>query len=121
MEKEKEVKAYTASSRMQRIEALLNNGKVDRVPLWFMMEGFCSRTAGYPIDTFYTDVRKSFWSQVWTYEMYEIDEDPKWQHGAPPAWEFGGEMKFPSGEWMQGVLRPQSREIRGRCVETEDA
>jgi uroporphyrinogen decarboxylase len=95
--KEREI----ASSRMQRIEALLNNERIDRVPLWFMMEGFCSKTAGYEISSFYTDINKSFWSQVWTYEMYEIDEDPRYQYGACGAWEFGGEIKYPSGEWMQ--------------------
>ena len=33
--------------------------------------------------------------------MYDIDEDPRFQYGACGAWEFGGEIKMPSGEWMQ--------------------
>ena len=90
-------------SRMQRIHALLENEKVDRVPLWFMMEGFCPLTAGYSINSYYTDVEKSFWSQVWTYEMYELDEDPKWSHSAGGAIVFGGEIRFPTEEWMQAI------------------
>lgn len=103
--------ANEVTTKMQRIEALLNDEKVDRVPLWFMMEGFCSKTVGYEISSFYTDVNKSFWSQVWTYEMYEIDEDPRYQYGACGALEFGGEIKQPSGEWMQApsVLRNPAR------------
>ena len=103
MKLEKTFERQEPFSRMQRIEALLKNEKVDRVPLWFMMEGFCSKTAGYSIDTFYTDLEKSFWSQVWTYEMYELDEDPRWQHSGSGASVFGGEIRFPSGEWMQGI------------------
>lgn len=101
MKKIDESREKRISSRMQRIEVLLNDQKIDRVPLWCMMEGFCSKTVGYSINSFYTDLEKSFWSQVWTYEMYGLDEDPRWMYGASGAWEFGGEIKFPTGEWMQ--------------------
>ena len=45
--------AKEVTTKMQRIEALLNDEKVDRVPLWFMMEGFCSKTVGYEISSLF--------------------------------------------------------------------
>ena len=66
MKKGKNVEGPLASSRMQRIEALLNNERVDRVPLWFMMEGFCARTLRIAF--------KSSGCIVLLFKLFQLDE-----------------------------------------------
>lgn len=85
----------------ERLDALLNGKKVDRVPLYHFILGFCARNVGYPIATIYSDPEKSFQAQLWTLEQYGFDGGPDYGYASYGAWEFGGEIKFPRGEYEQ--------------------
>lgn len=86
----------------ERMDALLRGKPVDRVPLiLFAGLGFCGRNAGYSAATMYSDPEKSFQAQLWTMEQYGFQPEPNLSYASYGAWEFGGEIKFPSGEWEQ--------------------
>ncbi len=85
----------------ERLEALLNHQKIDRVPLWPFTLGFCARNVGYPLASIYNDPEKSFWAQLWTQEQYGYDGYPQYAYASYGSWEFGGEVKFPTSEWEQ--------------------
>ena len=82
---------------------MLGGERPDRIPFFPFARGFCSRTVGYTIGSLYSDPEKSFWSQLCTQEMYDHDETLKFSSACFGAWEFGGEIKFPSGEWEQSI------------------
>jgi uroporphyrinogen decarboxylase len=94
----------------ERLEALWARQKPDRVPLFPLAGGFASLNAGYSINDIYTDYRKCIDAQRWASEQYG------WLAGticvvgplsASPVEEFGGEVKYPTGEYAQapGVER----------------
>lgn len=108
MREGKEMGLHTVKPQAQRMRALLSGERVDRVPLFSAhMTGFCARNLGYPLAAAYSDVEKSFWSQVWTQEQYGFEAIPVYSYASYGAWEFGGELKLPSSEWDQApsVLR----------------
>ena len=88
----------------ERMRALLAGQPIDRVPFFPFTRGFCARNVGYPLESFYTDPEKSFWAQVWTQEMYGYDGSPAIGYAAYGAWEFGGEVRFPSSQWEQAPI-----------------
>ena len=85
----------------ERLEALLDGRKIDRVPFYHFLLGFCARNVGYPIAVMYSDPQKSFQAQAWTFEQYGIDGGPDYGYASYGGWEFGGEIKFPDGEHEQ--------------------
>jgi uroporphyrinogen decarboxylase len=99
---------------LDRVNALLAGQKVDRVPLYHFVLGFCAKNVGYPIASMYNDPEKSFKAQMWTFEQYGIDGGPDFGYASYGGWEFGGDIKFPSGEWEQapshGSFAVQSEE-----------
>ena len=88
-------------SNSDRAEALLRGEKVDRVPLYHFLLGFCARNVGYKTADMYANPRKSFQAQLWTFEQYGIDGGPDYGYASYGGWEFGGEIKMPEGEWQQ--------------------
>jgi uroporphyrinogen decarboxylase len=93
-------------SSIERMNALFSGKSLDKVPfLPFDLScgagWFCARNVGYPVDSVYNDPEKSFWAQVWTKEQYKYDGNPVFSYASYGAWEFGGEIKFPAGEWEQ--------------------
>ncbi len=91
---------YSAIHR-DRVEALLKGEKVDQVPLFHFIIGFCARNVGYSVADMYRDPEKSFMAQLWTFEQYGVDGGPDYGYASYGGWEFGGEIKFPSSEWQQ--------------------
>jgi len=92
----------------ERLRALLAGNPIDRVPLFPLhVLGFSAINVGYSLASIYNDPIKSFWAQVWTQEQYGYEFMPIYNFSAYGAWEFGGELKFPSSEWDQApsVLR----------------
>jgi uroporphyrinogen decarboxylase len=53
------------------------------------------------LSEFYSNPKKSFEAQLWTAQMYGQDESLKYGIAVFGAWEFGGEMRMPSGEYDQ--------------------
>ena len=90
---------------IERVNALLNGKPVDRVTvwLWLLSSPFAARNVGYSVASSYSDPEMSFWSQVWTREMYGSDDIPRPTFGGTVSntWAFGGEIKLPSGEYSQ--------------------
>jgi len=84
-----------------RLDALLKCKRLDMVPLYHFMFGFCATNVGYPVASMYNDPQKSFMAQLWTFEQYGIDGGPDYGYASYGGWEFGGEIKFPSSEWQQ--------------------
>jgi len=90
----------------ERMEALWNRQKPDRVPIWGLSSGFSALNVGYHISDFYTDAKKAADAQRWTNEQYG------WQsitvslgtYCAFAAEEFGGEVKWPNGDSMQAPV-----------------
>lgn len=88
-------------TRRERIDALLRGQPIDRVPLFPFLLGFCAKNAGYPIATIYSDAEKSFEAQLRTIEQYGFDWGPIYGYASYGTWEFGGEVKMPSGGYEQ--------------------
>jgi len=84
-----------------RVSALLEGQSIDRVPVFPFTLGFCARNVGYPIASIYSDAHKSFQAQLWTQEMYGYDGWPQYGYASYGAWEFGAEIRFPTGDWEQ--------------------
>jgi uroporphyrinogen decarboxylase len=84
-----------------RLQALLNGEKVDRVPLYHFLLGFCARNVGYEVADMYQNPQKSYQAQAWAFEQYGIDGGPDYGYASYGGWEFGGEIKMPEGEWQQ--------------------
>jgi uroporphyrinogen decarboxylase len=96
------------SERKNRIVALLSGEHVDRVPLFPLhVHGFSATNVGYPLAHIYNDPEKSFSAQMWTQEQYGYELMPVYNYASYGAWEFGGEVKFPTSEWDQApsILR----------------
>jgi len=98
----------------ERIATILSGQPIDRVPLFLFAKGFAVRNVGYPVANIYDDPEKSFWAQVWTQEMYGNDEGQRLGYAAYGSMEFGGDVKFPSGEWAQAPI------IRRFAVQSEE-
>ena len=85
----------------ERLDALLKGRPLDHVPFFCFSLGFCAKNVGYPVKTIYRDPKKSFQAQIWTKEQYGYDSDPFYGYASYGGWEFGGEIKFPDGEYEQ--------------------
>ncbi|MBW1998421.1 MAG: uroporphyrinogen decarboxylase family protein [Deltaproteobacteria bacterium] len=99
----------------ERLEALLAGKPIDRIPITnFGMREFSAINVGYTIAESYTDPEKSVYAQVCTMEQYGFQLEPNLAYASYGAWEFGGEVKMPSGDWEQAPY------IKRYPVETED-
>lgn len=88
----------------ERHEALLAGHHVDHVGLYLFARGFCAKNVGMSLADFYSNPEKSFEAQLWTAHMYGQDESLKYGIATFGAWEFGGEMRMPKGEYDQVPL-----------------
>jgi uroporphyrinogen decarboxylase len=61
-----------------------------------MARGFCAKNTNTPVRSFYSDPEKSFESQMWVKQMFSNDQNLRLSP-ALGTWEFGGEIKMPSG------------------------
>jgi len=98
----------------ERIEALYNRQPVDRVPFVHRGYGFSARNVGYPIADIYENPQRSFEAQMWTAEMYGSDATPWYTFVSYGAWEFGGEIKWPTDRYQSGPS------VARRPVQTEE-
>jgi uroporphyrinogen decarboxylase len=88
----------------QRMKALLEGRPIDRVPLYPFILGFCARNVGYPIHAIYDDPAKSFDAQQRTLDQYGFDWGPMYGYASYGAWEFGGQIKMPTGGFEQAPM-----------------
>jgi len=86
----------------ERIRAILNKQPVDRIPFYSLFSvGFCALNAGYTIADAYNNMPKAFDAQARIFEQYNWDKLTSAGYAAFGPWEFGGEIKWPSGEFAQ--------------------
>ncbi len=90
-------------SETERLEALLNRQRPDRVPLWPLSLGYSVLNGGYTINDVYTDLKVSIDVQIWAREQYGwlpilLIPGPLtcW-----PVLEFGGDVRWPEGDFSQ--------------------
>jgi uroporphyrinogen decarboxylase len=95
-------------TQKERLEALLNRQPVDRVTFDMFAIAFAAATVGYSTVDVYEDPEKCFWAQLRTQEMFGAWGFILYSGGAPPAREFGGEVKMPTSEYAMApsLLRP---------------
>lgn len=98
----------------ERIAALYNREPVDRVSFVHRGYGFSARAVGYPIADIYEDPERSFQAQMWTAEMLGSDATPWYTFVSYGAWEFGGEIQWPSDRHGSGPS------VARRPVQTEE-
>jgi uroporphyrinogen decarboxylase len=96
---------------LERMDALFNYQKPDRVPVGAMSTGFNTINAGFKVADAYADPDKSFKAMMWTTEQYGWDPIPQYAgHTVLGAWDFGGEVRMPQGEY-EGALVVKSNPV----------
>ena len=86
----------------QRMEAIINGEQPDQVPFFPLhISGFAAQNVGYSLASMYKEPEKSFCAQVWTIEQYDYECIPMYNYACYGAWEFGGELKFPTSQYDQ--------------------
>jgi uroporphyrinogen decarboxylase len=81
----------------ERVEALLDRRRPDRVPIW------SGAYTGYTIAHAYTDTEATY------YPLRKVCRDFGWiffpwmSYASFGTWEFGGEVRMPNGEFDSGA------------------
>ena len=102
-------------SGKERLDALFNYQKPDRVPIHGMSLGFSTKNVGYTVANAYDDPEKNFDAQLWTAEQYGWELAPLFfGHTILGGWDFGGEIQMPDSEYQGSLL------IKSTPVKTED-
>jgi len=102
-------------SSKERLDALFNRKPTDRVSLGYIATVFSTKNTGYPVKVAYGDPEKSFHAMRWTEEQYGWD--PIFQvfgHVILGAWDFGGKVRLPQGEYEGGIV------VESYPVETDE-
>jgi uroporphyrinogen-III decarboxylase len=85
----------------ERVEALLNRKKPDRIPIHGFARGFSAAYTGTPIAELYNNPKVSYEIQRRTAKDLGWIFFPMFVCGVIGGWEFGGEIKWPTGEFAQ--------------------
>jgi len=86
----------------ERIIALLNRKKPDRVPVWpFAYQGFATVYTGTSIADAYNNPKVAYEAQRKTCQDFGWVFTPMLGYAAYGGWELGGEIKWPSGDFAQ--------------------
>lgn len=89
----------------ERIEALLNRRKPDRVPIWpFVPNGFAVIYNNLTIADAYTNPEGLYRSIRKTARDFGWVFYPSMVYASMGAWEFGGEVRMPTGEYDQAPV-----------------
>jgi len=91
-------------AKNERWVALLNRRPLDRVPVCGFTGGFSLVHTGLSIADFYNEPRKSYESQMRVAEKFGFQEIPRIAYAGFGGWEFGGEIKWPSGAFAQAPM-----------------
>jgi len=86
----------------ERVEALLNRKKPDRIPIWpFAKEGFATVYAKASIVDAYNKPGVALAAQRKACQDFGWVFAPQLGYAAMGGWEFGGDIKWPSSEFAQ--------------------
>jgi uroporphyrinogen decarboxylase len=95
-----------------RTRALLEGGKVDRVPIHGQATGFNNKNAGYTVASAYDDPQKAYDASLWAAEQYDWELIPHiFSHSILGGWDFGGDAQIPESEF-QGALSISRHPVR---------
>ncbi|MBA7687059.1 Uroporphyrinogen decarboxylase [subsurface metagenome] len=101
-------------TKNERWVALLNREPMDRIPVLGAALGFAVVNAGLSIVDFYNDPQKSYDAQMRIADKFGFQEIPWIAYAAIGGWEFGGDIKWPSGDFAQAPT------VLKHPVETEE-
>lgn len=103
-------------SRQERLQALYNYEKPDRVPIMECGSTFCMVNAGYKVADLYSHPRKAFNALMWTCEQYGWEPEPHLTsaHAVLGSWGFGARVQVPDSAYSQGL------KVVETAVKTED-
>jgi uroporphyrinogen decarboxylase len=79
----------------ERMGALMNGERPDRVPVIPMASGHVAEVCGRPLVRVWNDPEEAFRCHMLAAEMYGYDGTPLWAYASAGAWEFGGEIEMP--------------------------
>jgi uroporphyrinogen decarboxylase len=85
----------------ERLTALFAGRPIDRVPFHGLATGFNAINVGYRIADFYKDAAMGVQAATRTIEQYNWEKIPHLFIGPLGAPEFGGSIRWPSGEYAQ--------------------
>jgi uroporphyrinogen decarboxylase len=86
----------------ERVEAILRREKPDRVPIWpYFAQGFACVYTRTPISDAYNKPEAALAAQRKTALDFDWVFIPMMGYAAMGGWEFGGDIKWPSGEFSQ--------------------
>jgi len=88
----------------ERMHALFNYQKPDRVPIFAMGSAFYMINCGYTLTELQTDPQKAFNAMQWTCEQYGFE--PIYQHLAHTvlgSWDFGAKMTMPDSPYAMAI------------------
>jgi len=88
-------------TKKERWLALLNHEPLDRIPFYGLAMGFSTFNQGNTIADLYNKPKKNFEAMTKTADKFGLQEIPWVGYAAWGAWEFGGDVKWPSGEFAQ--------------------
>jgi uroporphyrinogen decarboxylase len=83
----------------ERIEAILRREKPDRIPIWSLVLGFATVYTGTSIADVYNKPEVSLAAQRKAAQDFGWVFDPRLLYASMGGWEFGGDIKWPSGEY----------------------
>lgn len=84
----------TMTSR-ERIRAVVEGRKPDRVPVICSAGGYAAKLCGLPLHEFYTNIEQCIRVQRLAADLHGYDDSPGYGWADWGAWEFGGALKFP--------------------------
>jgi len=82
-------------SSAERLTALLEGGKPDRVPVMASVGGYAAMLYGLSLKDFYTDIEQCIKVQLLAKELHGYDDSPGYGWADWGGWEFGGAIAFP--------------------------
>lgn len=85
----------------ERWKALLNRAPIDRIPVFGFAPGFSAVQCGLTIAEVYNEPRKNFDAITQTAAKFGWQDLPLIQYASLGAWEFGGDIQWPSSEFDQ--------------------
>jgi uroporphyrinogen decarboxylase len=85
----------------ERLKAILNREPTDRIPIWTWNMGFSVVQENMSIADFYNKPQESHDAQLRVNEKFGFQDLPWIGYAAIGGWEFGGEIKWPTGEFAQ--------------------
>ena len=101
-------------SSEQRLSSLLNRRAIDRIPFFSFSQGFATLNVGYSIADYYNNPQKSFYALKATADQYSFADFSLFGYASFGAWEFGGKISWPEGEYSQAPA------IKHFPIESED-